>query len=808
MDVRLKQFADAYAADEEKTAGQGDGRSSIHYPAVFLFIGDLIQDAVRPVMQINAQKWDNSAGVMYVEIAPEPTGEEQQARRANEARYEQEQNVNFMRTGQNTGSLEAQKITTFLSRPTVNDHSKKTQRPDWHHHFQKDGKHLLELNRTFRQAARRLAEFGRMYSSFDRLHVSVITRVDDPMNILVPEISLLARSILGQSFKSVQMDMYALIYEGDQEEQFGYASSAGVAFLKELEHIQSADYTLTAPLQRTEDGLAVMVQHSPSPLFELAYVLSDRNERGISVNGGMESSYDIICRISLLKNRQRLETGGESSVYGSDYNNNAFKNNVRNGEGNQGLVSAGFARVRRPDRAIALTVLEQFFYGIMKRMKHTTILGSRDKFELLGLDEQRIDERVDMLVPNSSRLEDMNGLMTRTTSFSHLKSLSLREAEHALFETGGESFFYDNYEQEMIKRLDQWDAGRELQANITEMLRQHPHLHFYQLAEWTDESGEQSIWNDYHARTRDLMNTLERAQAELDEWYDSRTDDLSFQRLPFMEKHNIRGLTRALIDTIYPRKLHILRLQTRLRLYRRFEEHLTTVHLNSMQQVKSMDTIGSNLQVAATDSIRTADDYIGQNIHDYYSRLTAEVMDEIEEKRGDGAFFEERSVGDVTLLLQQGASTLVERLMDVCRKELLASRSFTQTFEQELLNRANVTIAYENKQALSQEDLFKELYRTLEDRAVIHIRLLDYTHKHRYEEKYMFGNANGEFVRYAAGVDNTTRIYKTGFVHEDRTSGVEKLNLMGGFTIEDLIYYRNGKTYYDTYIANGYNFHV
>jgi len=786
MDVRLRQFAEAYAAAEEKTAGQGDGRSSIHYPAVFLFIGDHVRDAAAHIRSVNAQKWDNGAGVMYVEVLPESAADS--SSRSPEAD-------------------DPQQILSYLSLPEVAS-GKKMQRPDWSEHFRQDGRHLLELNRAFRQAARRLADFGRMYSSFDRLHLSVVTRVEDPMNILVPQIALLARSILGQSFKSVQMDIYALIHEGEQEENFGYANSAGVAFLQEMEQMQREDYSLNAPLQRTEDGLSVMVHHTAAPLFELAYVLSDRNERGVAVNGGVNSNYDMICRISLLKNRQRPDHGSDAAFSGSDYNNTAFKNNIRNADGSQGLVSAGYARVRRPDLAIALTVLEHFFLGIVQRMKSEPSLNAREREQLLGMDELSMDRRLEHLIPDEARLEDMNSLMTRSVSFASLKSMSLREAEYALFEKGGDAFFRDNYEQETERRLTEWDAAQEFKRIVAEQMGEHADVHFYQLAAWSDEAGNTSLWEVLRSRIRDLNIAVEQAQLELEQWYNSRTDELSFQKMPFMDKHNVRNLTRALIQTIYPHRLHILRLQTRLRLYRSWEEQLAALHRGSMELVRRMDQIGQDLHIAAAESIRIADDYIGQNITDYYSRLTTEVMQEIEDKRGEGAFFEERSMGDITSLLEQGSTALIERLITVCRQELLPSQVLSQTFEQELLQRANVTIDYANKQALSQEDLFKELYRTLEDRATIHIRLLDYTHKHRYEEKYMFGNANGEFVRYAAGVDNTTRIYKTGFIHEDRTSGVEKLNLMGGFGITDLIYYRNGKTYYDTYVQNGYTFHT
>ncbi|MFD1909605.1 hypothetical protein ACFSQ7_45065 [Paenibacillus rhizoplanae] len=36
------QYAEQYAAQEEAQHNKGDGRSSIHYPALFLFLGDKV----------------------------------------------------------------------------------------------------------------------------------------------------------------------------------------------------------------------------------------------------------------------------------------------------------------------------------------------------------------------------------------------------------------------------------------------------------------------------------------------------------------------------------------------------------------------------------------------------------------------------------------------------------------------------------------------------------------------------------------------------------------------------------------------
>jgi hypothetical protein len=75
-------------------------------------------------------------------------------------------------------------------------------------------------------------------------------------------------------------------------------------------------------------------------------------------------------------------------------------------------------------------------------------------------------------------------------------------------------------------------------------------------------------------------------------------------------------------------------------------------------------------------------------------------------------------------------------------------------------------------------------------------------------EKYLFGNYNSDFIRYAFELDHGSRTYKLGCIHERRTSGIEKLNLMGGFTIEDVIYGKNAMKYYEIFMKKGYRLHA
>ncbi|MCY9513009.1 transcription initiation factor TFIID [Paenibacillus apiarius] len=806
MNEYVERFASEYAMAEERLTGQGDGQSSIHYPTVFLFVGDKTADAIEPMIRINERKWDNSAGVMYVHAVARDGAAPGALAAAGSGTAGDGSDA---RSGGSRQHNPNHPQVTRLVLPVRAEQGKekgKTMRKELYQQLYQNEGSLFELNRALRQVSHNIAEYGRLYASFDRIHLAVITRVDDPLNVFIAEIALLAEAIFSQSFKSVQKDLYALISEREQVEVFGYASSVGVAFLRELDYMQSADYAFSARLHVTEDGISIPVTHSASPLFDLVYVLSDKNERGISSFHDMDDNYDIICHMNLLKNRKLKDSSQDFNSSG--YNNTSFKNNIMTETGRQGYVSAGFSRVKRPNQSIALAVLYHFCRELVLRMEGGPDWSAAEKLAFFGLDPNAMAARVAHALPDDSRISDMNGIMTHDVSFGQLKRMTLREAESALFGSGCHVYFQDNYAKEAEKYMMQLNAAEELSRTIQRRMSEQAQVGFHQVCEWTNEANESgSVWKDLHARMRDLARALDSARAELEQVYQERVEEQSFQRLPLMDKHNVRSFVRSFFDTVYRRKLELLRMETELQLYRRHEAELERLHAVYKQQVQQLNKLEHALREAALDSIRHADDYIGQNIMEYYGRVTATIMQDIEAKRGQGVFFEERYMGGIAQLLESGIEAFTARLIAVCRQHILTAEPFKQTFEEELLRRANVTIDYSNREVLSKDELFKKLYRTLEDHAGINIRLLDYTHEHRYEEKYFFGDAASEFIGYALSADDTSRIYKLGCVHEQRSSGVEKLNIMGGFHIEDMMYYRNGKVYYESYLENGYEFH-
>ncbi|WP_410513631.1 transcription initiation factor TFIID [Paenibacillus sp. BR2-3] len=801
-------YAEQYAAREEAQQNKGDGRSSIHYPALFLFVGEKVTPAIGPVLDSCERKWDNAGGVMALHAVPEGGDNDGSGERSGASVDKGSDGGGERFSGASGDKRSRHERVQRMTLPGTAGREQRTVRQDIYRQFHEQVRFLAEMNRALRRLSNSIADYGRLYSSFDVIHLSIITRVDDPLNVFLPEITLLARAVLGQSFKSVQTDLYALIHEREQGEHFGYTSSVGLAFLRELEHMQSAEYTFSAPLLVTEEGFSIPVNHGPASLFDLVYLLSDKNERGMLSAGGMSDNYEIISHISLLKNRVRPSS--DHAIGQGGYNNMTFKSGIRGSTGRQGYASAGFSSVRRPNRQIALAVLYHAFRHLVSDMREGSAWSMRERQALLMLDPESLRERALGLLPDEAGIDEMTGLMSHGhPSYNELKRLSLREAEHLLFGDGGEAYFRNNFTFVSGQRLEAFDPLRVWRSLLARGETGAPAVSFYQLTEWTAEREDAggSVLVQLRQHMGSLRVMITSAQEELEALYADSVERQPFKRVPLLDKRTVRNFIHYLFSAVYGKRYDLLRLESELSLCRHLESGLEQLHTESIRRVKAMETLEEELRAAALDSVGHAGDEIGQNIMEYYRVVTEEAMNDIEAKRGPGVFFSDRYMGDVSALLEKGKNAVAERLIDICQREVLKAEPFTLSFEEELLRRANVAAAYDNRQVLSREELFKRLYRSLEEGAVVNVRLFEYTQEHRHEEKYFFGDSGSEFLRYAFTVDETTRIYRLGFVHEQRQSGVEKLNLMGGFHLEDLLYYRNGKVYYETYVQNGYELH-
>ncbi|WP_413306957.1 hypothetical protein AA0X95_06755 [Bacillus sp. 1P10SD] len=771
----LQKYANTFSLELERMSLSENEQRSVNHPIVFLFLGDLVTEALKSIITINEEKWQNSSGVLYFHAYQSATIT-------------------------NSNVLSFQLPGDGLDR--------KEQRKDLYKAFYHNENQLIKLNQTFRKLSMKIAEYGKVYSSLKKVNLCVITAIDDPANILIQECTLLLKSILQESFRLVEVDLYGLMKEKQDGDTFALSTSLGISFFKELDSYQREDFTFEKELQLTEDHLRLMVSHPPSPLFDLVYLLSDKNENGLISTDSMKQNYEIISNLNLLKNRKMITDYHEKM---DSYNHQDFKRGMKGNTREPVYASAGFAKVNRPNKAIALNAASLFFQEMLTALKATSSEPREKVLSLFGLSETSFQKYYHECLPPVDQLENMTGLMGTTNSYQAVKRMSLKEAEDHLYEGGTERFFTVNFEEPIREYLLGLDLRSTIHRFLYENVINHEQYGLFAAYVWTSDSidAESSVMKEIAKMQRDTKQDRLEAEARLEQLYQQTVDSGDFKKsyFPFADKKNLSSFVHYFFDSVYGLKYELLRYEVKLAILKQYQEVLAEKHLYIRTKMELFDQVESCLKQAAAESLHDSDEELDQNIADYYAEMISQITAKLKEKYGDSFFSDERFFGNLLSLLENGPVSLLKRLLYVCNREVLTAEEFHRSFEDELLERANVKTHYENRDILSKEDLFKQLYQRLKDHASIHIEVLNYTQGHRYEEKYFFGDFYSKFMSYALEKEHEIRQCKVGCAHEKKSSGIEKLAIMGGFQLKDLMYYRNGEKYYEAYTKNGYVFH-
>ncbi len=770
MEDLILKYAEEYSALMDKKMNRKDEQRTAFNPAIFVFIGDKVWEAAKFVKDDIYKKWDNSSGVMFLHIFSQKT------------HYDE-----------NIRSFQ-------LECPQIDD---KELRRNVHKCFYEDKSRLIQLNHEIRQLRQDLSCCGQEYSSFEKVNVAVITRADDPMNILISEITLLLKSKLQEDFKLVSTDLYTLITEKNHED-FGYSCAAAMSFFKEVEYFQSQNFSFDAPIEVLDDVVAINITNHNTPLFDLTYLISDKNEGGVILGNALERNCEIISYISLLKNRNmdRQNYEFENELY----NNNQFKNSISSNATAASYVSAGLSKVRRPSSAMALAVFYNFYNMVLQQMKHH---ANRDKdfvIKEIGLEKKRIDSMIEEITKDFLKVDEMMCIMSSKVSFSQLERMPLGDAHKALYGDSCFKFFEDNYERIVRKNVSCLNLEREVINELSTRILKNPRYGLYCGYIWTSEN---MIGDEIAKIKKSIHEEIIKLNHQLEDIYHEKIYSSPTKKIFFNEKSALRDLKRDMLQKIYGHKVEILKLEAKIELIERYEAAIYKFHESIKEVIGNLERLLSSSEAYLESYIRQEDEYLGQNIADYYETVVNEAVKGLKEKYGDNFYFEEKFLGNIYDMTKSGMNQLIQRLVEVCCKYILATPGFDRPFEDELLQRANMNITYDDeREILSKRELFKELYDILENNAKINIYILNFTTKCRYEEKYLFGNYESDFIKYAFSVDKGIRTYKLGCIHEKRTSGIEKLNLMGGFSIRDVIYAKNCIKYYDTYLKQGYRLHA
>ena len=773
----LQKYAGSFSIQLEKTSQSENVQSSVNYPIVFLFLGDLVKEALLVIKKINQEKLSNSSGVLYFHA------------------YQTETII-----ADNLWSLQI----------AEKGFDRKSQRKEIYEAFEQNETLLIELNKCLRKMTSKLADYGKDYSSFQKVNLCVVTAIDDPANILIQELTLLLKSILQESFRIVEIDLFGLLKEKQDGESFAYTTSLGISFLKELDQYQQTDYCFEKDLQLTEDHLRLPVTHPPSPLFDMVYLLSDKNEDGLIAEEAIHQNYEIISNLNLLKNRKMSSDYHEKM---DSYQHQNFKRAIKGNVLEPVYASAGFAKVTRPNHAIVLHAARYFFHELLETLKAQSIQSGAKILSLFDLSESAFQKYYEHFLPSADKLDDMPGLIRMTNSYQTIKKMTLFESELYLYEGGSDTFFYQNFEEPVREFLTSLDLREQIEWCFNENVLNHEQYGLFCAYRWTADQphSEKNILNEIKRLAEETKNEQIQLEEYLEDIYQQVVEHSDFKKssLPFSNKKNLNSFVDYFFTEVYGTKYELLKLKVKQAILKQYQSVLGDLHHSLKPKIKLINKVESILKQTASESLVESDDELEKNISQYYGRMIKSVTAKLKEKRGPYFFLTEPFFRNLASYLESDQpEVLLERLLLVCEREVLTQKEFHGSFEDELLDRANVITNYENREILTKEDLFKKLYHRLDERSKVHIEVFHYTQVNRYEEKYFFGDFYSQFMRYALEKEYETRLCKVGCAHEKKTSGVEKLTLMGGFTLKDLMYYRNGIKYYNKYMENGYEFHL
>ncbi len=758
MENLLEDFSWMYEQQIAQEIYKGDETRTIRNPILFVFIGDESKEALSHIQQEVLEKWKNGEGMLFLQIA------------------------------QNIGQKE-EGIYYFESSSPKDKDSK--YRQNLHHIFYKDSKKLLELNQTIGKIRNQISTVGSLYATCEKVHICIISHVTDPLNILVQDIGVLLKNKLGETFKQVTMDFYGLIQE-QEEDNYSLNCAISMSFFRELEYMQSKDFAFKGNLEVLERDIVIEIAEDGGPLFNLNYLLSNKNEHGILSKKHMENNYRMIAAMNVLKNRYDSKAYNETN--NQIYNDGKFKQQLIASGSRNLYVSLGFGRIQRPNQRIAFTVLHHFYNYILEKIKTKGIENERLYKQNFGYDRISLGRKASTIVPDKEGLEDMQGILSANIRSGDAANQSFRELEYNLYADVAQGFFRDNFEKVAMDTLETYMDNEDPENE--------------QMFFWSEKGSEKSILLELHGIERILTQDLANLEANLDELYSRTINMQGLRMVPLAEKANMRRIKKLFFSTIYQKKLEILILKVQIKLANIYETKIQEIYEKSTRQVELLNEIGDLIYKGVLLYEKNQDEYLEKNIEKYYKKVVDELLQTMEKQRVEDSYFDERFLGSPHALLDEGKEEFIKRLIKVCEQHILSDKVFKKSFEEELLSRANIAVKYGEQGTLTKQDLFEKLYLTLGDTSSINIYTYRYTQKNPYEEKYYFGDYYSDLMQYILNAEKQGAQLSVGCIHEKRTSGIELVRIMGGFHLEDLIYIKACKKYYNLYLKEGYLFHA
>ncbi|NMM63664.1 hypothetical protein HBE96_13470 [Clostridium sp. P21] len=770
MEDILESFAEEYSLNADRKIFEGDAQRSANNPILFLFIGEGAKDASKHISSNIRCNWDNGKAIVFMNVLKE--------------KVEDDDNV-------------------FNFQIEYSDLDKKSLRKNIRDNFYSDKKMLACLNEKITMVRDKILSSGKLFNSFENINIAVVTTSDDPLNIILPEITMLVKKRMLEVFKLGIADLYILIKEKDVEDEF-LSEAMSMSFFRELEYVQKKLFIFKEKIEIYGEERELLVE-AKGPVFYLTYILEEKNEKGLIPERSMENNYNIIGYINLLKNRNvSIET--YSDTENQYYDNTRFKANISLEDSLNRYVSAGLAVVKRPNKAIAITVVRAFYENFIKRLKEFSKKDEEAVVSILKLDEDNVALNIERILPKAVTIYDMNSIMMNNTKSleKRLSKLNLRQIEEELYRDRCENFFNNNFIEYADKKLNDINFENEFSVLFEKSVLNNDKLGLYCALNWSE--GESIVFKYIKKEKKILSNSIEGLRKEIENTYESRfVEEFSLKNI-FTRGKNIDKVKEKLFTEVYGRKLNILRLNIFIKILEKYEAALNSIHKEIYKYIEKTKNIHSIILKYEDEIVRKQQSYTGQNIKVYYTKVVNNILENLINKYGEDFYFGEEYFGNSSEIIKRTQEDFILKLIEFCNKYILPQPDFIKSFEEELSERANVDTGNLENKVLSKDEIYRKLYDILGENSALKIYIMNYDVR-SYAEKYFFGDYSSNFIKYAFDFDRKVRNYKIGYVHEKRISGIENLNLMGGFAAKDIFYIRNSIDKYEACLKCGYEFH-
>lgn len=658
---------------------------------------------------------------------------------------------------------------------------------------------LKLLGTTIIEVKKKIMAQSKVFSYWEQINICTVTSASDRVNCLLPDVMILLRTKLAQDFKQVLMDLFVRLEEtGCDSEPLNKALSA--SFFKELDTYQQADFHYERPLEVLEDHLTLSVSYN-QPIFHLVYILSDKKQNGQQIINAQHQHYRTIVAVLLLRNREQPALELEEAR--EQYNHNVFMSNVKE-QGENRYCTANLACVKKPGIGIYLAVI----HHLLKAYKKELNGGSDEERACLtkvGITEKDLEKLMIRCMPQEENLSQIHSLISRNISFREIKSESFREAEKTLYGHSISDFFKVNFEKLSLEKLEDYLLGNQYKESLIEQVVNNPSYGPYSLANFFKAENLSELENKkeaYLLESQGLeMQSKEKAETIINTCISSK--------LSLFDKKSLYEVKEYLIEEIYHLKYKALEAKLKAKAIEVIRQVVASLYEQIRDQLQKLDTLENVLAKLVAEVNRYEEEYLIQNVDEYYQGVVTACINQLKEMEGNDYFHSNKMMGPICEMLSLDMEEVLDKLFDMAQCYILnETKYFNVSFEEELLARANMMIDYEDKEVVAKRELYDLLYSSLEENSKPCVHLDTTLSSHCYLEKYFFGSHQSEFIDYAYKKDQTSRNYKIGTVSESRKSSIGKLQLMGGFKLQDLVFTSSAMRYYEAYKDKNYHFHT